>query len=555
MAADEAGTLARLNHLRAEVIEPKIKEFRGKIVGSAGDSLLVEFASVVSAVECAVKMQASLAEQNTAAPEDRRMQFRMGVNLGDIIAKGGTIYGDGVNVAARLEKLAEAGGICISSSVYEQVKGKLAYGFDDLGTQRVHNIPQPIQVYRVLSTASVVCERPIVALSNKPSIAVLPFANLSGDGDQQYFSDGITEDILTELSRFRALSIIARNSSFRFRAGNMDAIRIGRELGAQYLLEGSVRKLGDKIRITAQLIDATTGNHVWAERFDRAQDEIFTVQDQVVRTIVATMAGRLQAARVDQPLRKPPASLAAYDCVLRANALPVSDREAQAEARRLSERAIELDPNYGRAYSQLAISYYWEWAYDWSDSVEGLEKAYALANKAVMLDENDSNAYTNLGLIHMRRRSYDLAEHCCRKAMALNPNSPICTAALGVLYGYLGKTDEAVSYLQQARIIDPFYEPTWYWPRLGVLHFIAGRYDEALIHLNRSPAKPAWVCGYLAACFAMTGQMDEAAHQASEARRLAPNITATRLVAKEPFKQPANRDRLREGLRRAGLPE
>jgi adenylate cyclase len=342
---------------------------------------------------------------------------------------------------------------------------------------------------------------------------------------------------------------------FVFGGGDVDVIRVGRELGAHYLLEGSVRRIGNKIRITAQLIDVTTGNHVWAEKFDRSQDEIFTVQDQVVRMIVGTLAGRIQAAGVEKALRKPPASLAAYEYVLRADALPFGTHESRAEVRRLSEKAIELDPAYGRAYSQLAVSYFIEWGNDYSGSDAGLDKAFSLATQAVALDDNDSNAYSTLGLVHVMRRSYDLAEQCYRKAIALNPNRPVVMASLGMLYGYEGKPDEGIAVYQQSKLIDQFYDPTWYWPMLGVLHFIAGRYDEALVHLNRSSAKPAWVHGYLAASYALTGQMAEASREADEARRGAPDITVKRLLTKEPFKQSSDQDRLRKGLLQAGLPE
>jgi adenylate cyclase len=405
-----------------------------------------------------------------------------------------------------------------------------------------------------LST-TVAPERPTLALSDKPSIAVLPFVNMSGDPEQAYFSDGITEDILTELSRFRALSVVARNSSFRFRGEDVDVVRVGRELGVQYVLEGSVRKMGSKIRITAQLIDAITGSHVWADRFDRSQEEIFDVQDQVVRMIVGTLAGRLQAADVEKALRKPPASLAAYDCVLRADALPNANREAQAEARRLSERAIELDPTYSRAYTQLAISYHLEWQHDYSGSNAALDQAYALANRAVALDGNDSNAFSFLGWIHLIRRSYDLAEHCFQKSIALNPNRPVVMATLGTLYGYLGRPEEGIAYYMQAKLIDQLYDPTWYWPRLGMLHFIAGRYEEAIVHLSRSQTMSQWAYGYLAACYALTDQKDQAAHLAAEALRLAPDFSIERFLEKEPFKQLADRERLLQGLRKAGLPE
>ena len=367
MEQDESDTLARLKAWRKEVLEPLVAQHQGRIFKFTGDGVLVEFGSAVNAVQCAINLQHGMAAANADIAEARHMVLRIGVNLGDVMVEGDDLYGDGINIAARLEGIAEPGSVAVSGTVFDYVKNKIKVGFEDLGTQTLKNIAEPVRIYRITGTPRVAVPASKGA-TDKPSIAVLPFTNMSGDPEQAYFSDGITEDILTELSRFRALSVIARNSSFRFRGEDVDVVRVGRELNVQYVLEGSVRKMGNKIRITAQLIDAITGSHVWADRFDRTQDEIFAVQDQVVRTIVGTLAGRLQAADVEKALRKPPASLAAYDCVLRADALPFGNPEARAEVRRLSERAIELDPTYGRAYAQLAISYYLEWVNDYSGS-------------------------------------------------------------------------------------------------------------------------------------------------------------------------------------------
>jgi adenylate cyclase len=554
IGVDEEGTLARLKELRRTLIDPKISEHRGRIVKTMGDGLLAQFASAVDAVRCAVDIQRDLGKQNAGTDENRRLEFRIGINIGDIIIDGDDIYGDGVNVAARLEGLSEPGSICVTTSVYDQVRDKLDLSFEDTGEHQLKNIARSMRVYRITGTPRVAVPAPKRA-PEKPSIAVLPFSNMSGNPEQAYFSDGITEDILTELSRFRALSVIARNSSFRFRGSDVDVVRVGRELNVQYVLEGSVRKMGDKIRITAQLIDATTGSHVWADRYDRTQEEIFNVQDQVVRMIVGTLAGRIEAAGVEKALRKPPSNLAAYDYVLRADALPFGNPEARAEVRRLSEKAIELDPTYARAYSQLAISYYLEWVNDYSGSDAALDEAYSLANKAIALDDNDSQAFSFLGVVHMMRRSYELSEHCFQKAIALNPNRPVVMTSLGMLYGYLGRPDDGIARFEQAKLIDQFYEPTWYWPMLGMLHFIAGRYDEAIVHLGRSRIMPPWVRAYLAAIFAITDRKDEAAHHVTEILRLAPGFSAVKFLTKEPFKQSSDRDRLLEGLRKAGLPE
>jgi adenylate cyclase len=305
---NEEGTLARSKELRRSIVDPKIAEHRGRILKTMGDGLLVQFGSVVDAVRCAADIQRFMIEQQAGTAGDQRIEFRMGINVGDIVIDGDDIHGDGVNVAARLEVLSEPGGVCVSASVHDQVRDKLDWSFEDTGEQQLKNIARPVRVYRIRGTPRVAIQTP---KGDKPSIAVLPFTNISGDPEQAYFSDGITEDILTELSRFRVLSVIARNSSFRFRGEDVDVVRVGRELGVQYVLEGNVRKMSHNIRITAQLIDASTGHHLWAERFDRAEDEIFAVQDKVVSTIVGTLIRRLQAAGVEKALRKPPQSLAA----------------------------------------------------------------------------------------------------------------------------------------------------------------------------------------------------------------------------------------------------
>ena len=364
MAANEADTLARLKHIRADITDPAIARHGGRVVGSAGDSLLVEFASALSAVECAVDIQAQLGAFNADLSADSRMEFRIGVNLGDVIAEDDTIYGDGVNVAARIEKLAKPGTVCISRSVHDQVRGKLPFSLTDLGEHRVHNIPEPIHIHRVdrvKSATNSLADKSPLPLPDKPSIAVLPFQNMSGDAGQQYFCDGITEDITTELSRFRQMHVASRHSSSRFRGPDVDMIGAGRELGVHYLLEGSVRRMGPRTRITAQLIDATTGGHLWAERYDSTQDEIFDVQDQVVRTIVVTLAGRMTAARTELAKRKPTASLAAYEHFLRGDALPMGTPEIEAQARFHFEKAVELDPSYARAYAMLSFSLEREW--------------------------------------------------------------------------------------------------------------------------------------------------------------------------------------------------
>ncbi len=579
MGEDEPGTLAMVKARRAELLEPLVARHHGRIFKFLGDGVLIEFGSAVNAVECAIALQQGMAESNAGITPDRHLILRIGINLGDVMIEASDLYGEGVNIAARLEGIAEPGAILVSGPVYDFVRSKVKASFEDLGLHALKNIAEPARVYRILDTPGVRAPQSRKE-RDRPSIAVLPFANMSGDPEQAYFSDGITEDIITELARFRALSVIARNSSFRYRGDDIDIARVGRELNVHYVLEGSVRKIGSRIRITAQLIDAESGSHLWADRFDRGADEIFDVQDQVVKMIVGTLAGRLEAAVVDKALRKPPSNLAAYDLVLKADALPVSNPEAQVEARRLSEKAVELDPTYARAYVQLAVSHYVEWVSDFSGSNAALERAFALANDAIRLDENDSFACSVLGMIHVKRRSYDLAEHCYQKALALNPNRAVVMTLQGVLIGCLGRPEEGIAIYQQAKQIDQFFNPTWYWPLLGVLHFMAGRSEEAITYLTRAPTTtpsftkapegaqdpsseapqarsrmPFWVHAWLAASCASLDRMEEARQHVAEVLQQVPQCSIRGFLEKEPYKNEADRRRLADALRKAGLPE
>jgi TolB-like protein/class 3 adenylate cyclase/Tfp pilus assembly protein PilF len=558
MGLDEAGTLAALNAHRVELLDAAIAEHEGRIVKLVGDGVLAEFASIVNAVACAAAVQRGMRERNADVPQERRIEYRIGVNLGDVIAEGDDIFGDGVNVVARLESIAPPGGIAVSATVRDHVGNRLDLRFVDMGARTLKNIEQPVHVYAVSLDAA--RDEPAFAPARqsapeKPSVAVLPFANMSGDEEQRYFSDGITEDIITELARFRQLHVLARNSSFRYRGRDMDVVQVGRELGVGYLLEGSVRRLGGRVRITAQLIEAASGRHLWAERFDRSEEDIFAVQDKVVRTIVGTLIGRLQAAAAEVAKRKPPASLAAYEYVLKADALPFFDPAAETEARKLYRKAIEIDPDYARAYALLAINYYQEWDREIGASDALLDEALALARRSVALDENDGMCQSSLGLVYLNRKAFDLAEHHYRKAVELTPNSSPLLAAQGSCYGYLGDTERASGCFAEAKLLDPQFDPSWYWPAVGVVHFIARRYLDAIAALERSPVMPSWVHAYLAASCALTGVSDRAAAHVTELLRREPQASASRFAAKEPYRRESDRKHLIDGLRRAGLPE
>jgi TolB-like protein/Tfp pilus assembly protein PilF len=554
MEADEAGTLAALKSRRKDVLEPLVAKHQGRVFKITGDGVLVEFASAVNAVQCAVELQQAFALANAELPDERRIVLRIGVNLGDVMVEGGDLYGDGINIAARLEALAEPGGILISGTAHDHVGTKVKVAFEDIGAQTLKNIAEPVRAYRVTDTPAVAVATP-KQISDKPSIAVLPFTNMSGDPEQEYFSDGITEDIITELSRFRSLFVIARNSSFQYRGKNVDVRRVARELGVQYVVEGSVRKAGGRLRITVQLIDAASGKHVWAERFDRAEQDIFAIQDEVIRTIVGTLVGRLHTAGAERARRKPPASLAAYECVLRGNALPFGDLEAEAEALQLFEQAIKLDPDYARAHALLALAEYHAWSSDTSGSDDALKRAVAAAKKAAALDENDSICQSVLGWIHLILRSFDLAELYYRKARELNPNSSTDVTAMGVLYNYLGRPDEAMSYLEEAKRLDRFFDPAWYWHTRGTTHFIARQYDEAMADFAHGPVVPLWVRAYVAACYAHMDRIDRAREVVAEILLANPGFSIAQHLRIEPYKRQADIDHLADGMRKAGLPE
>lgn len=560
MEADEAGTLAALKQRRAAILEPVIKAHGGRVVKLMGDGVLVEFASAVNAVKAALELQGKFAGANDGVAEDSRIVLRIGINLGDVIGEGSDIYGDGVNIAARLEGLAEPGGICVSQNMRLQVRGKAGVTFEDMGEQTLKNIAEPVHVYRVRSLETVRGEHDkskpqALPLPTKPSIAILPFLNLSGDPEQQYFCDGITEDIITELSRFRQMHVVSRNSSSRFGGADLDMIRVGRELGVLYLVEGSVRRMGARTRITAQLIDAATGSHIWAERYDNAQNEIFDVQDKVVRTIVGTLSGRMNMAGVEIARRKPPSSLAAYDYVLRGDALPWATPEGETEARLLFSKAIEIDPGYARAYALLSFSLNREWHCDMSDSNRLRDEAFDLAHKAGRLDENDTLCQLAMAWAHVSRGASELAEQHFTKALALNPNQPSTQADLAIFYGIGGEPEKAIEGLLAAQRLDPFFTPSWYWGELGAAYFIARLYDEAITSMRRSTALSFWQQTWLAASYALADKPDLARECTADLLRRMPDFSVVRFLAKEPLMRPDDRQHLSDGLRLAGLPE
>jgi adenylate cyclase len=481
MEADETGTLARLKTHRIELIDPAIAKNHGRIIKTTGDGMLVEFHSVVEAVLCATEIQRRMTRRNSDVSPARWIQFRVGINLGDVIVEGDDILGDGVNVAARLETLAEPGGICVSGAVRDQVGERLdGVEFEDIGDQTVKNIVRPIRVFRVRleqDARSAQEKTADMVTTRKPSIAVLPLVNMSGDHEQEFFADGLTEDIITELSRFHDLMVISRNSAFVYKGKSVKVQEVARELAVDYLLEGSVRKVGDRIRVTVQLIDAESDRHIWAERYDRKLEDVFAIQDEITRAIVATMAGRVEAATHDRAKRKPTDSMAAYECVLAAKVLHHrSAREDNAQALRLLDRALALDPNYAHAHAWKGCVLGQSWVYNWcGDRDATFQQVAAELESALALDDNDCDVHRILAAVNLNREDHDKAAYHQERALALNPNYDIVVVQQGELLTWLGRPEEGIDWIKKAMRLNP-YHPERFWNHLGRACYCAEKY-------------------------------------------------------------------------------
>jgi adenylate cyclase len=551
--ADENGTLAALRARRAGVIEPVVAAHGGRVVKHIGDGVMAEFASAVNAVGAALRLQADSLAADAGLPDDRHLKLRIGINLGDIVGEGDDIFGDGVNVASRLQGLAQPGGIVASAKVRDEVAGKLDVTFTDLGEQRLKNHAAPVRAYAVGSVARSEAA-PSLPEDARMSIAVLPFTSLGADPDQQYFGDGVTEDIITELARNPILQVASRNGSFRFRGPDADIAAAARTLGVRYVVEGSIRRMGPRIRITAQLIDTATGAHLWAERYDRPADEIFDVQDDVVRTIVGTLVGRLQSAGAEQARRRPPASLAAYDLILQAEHRDWTNADARVEVRALARRALDIDPGMARAELMLGFMSNCDWVYDVSLPDSTLEVSLVHMRRAVALDPNDFYCHIGLGQVYLYTRAYDMCERHLSRALTLNPNRPGVHSMLAVLALYSGRPEEALERMEASQRIDPFHEPRWYWSTILIMAYAARRYDMALDAFRRIDQPRDWVRAYAAAAHAMLG--DEAAARAEAAAVLAmnPKFSSAASLSRDPFRNAADLQHFVDGMARAGLP-
>ncbi len=604
MGEDEESTVRTLTAYR-EVISTLIKDHKGRVVDSPGDNILAEFVSIVDALRCAWDIQQEIKSRNADLPENRRMNFRIGVNLGDVIEERDRIYGDGVNIAARIEALAEEGGICLSGTAYDQVKNKLPFRYEYDGEQTVKNIKEPVRIYSILmkpeTARKVIADNKVrrktwrkVALSavivlvvvaggfigwylyhrqaaqiepassdkmafplpDKPSIAVLPFENLSGDPEQEYFSDGITEDIITDLSKISGLFVIARHSVFTYKGKVIKIAEVGQELGVRHVLEGSVRKANGRVRITAQLVDATTEGHLWAERYDRDLKDIFALQDEVTQKIVAALAVKLTEDEQERLVRKYTDNIEAYDLYLQgAEYQNRFTKKANVKARQMFERAIDLDPEFAAAYAALGFTHFHERTFGWSRDPQSLEHAFELAQRTLDLDDSLPWGHHLLGKVYLWKRQHEKAIAELKKAIALSPNYADQLVGLGYILNFAGRPEDAIGLVKKAMRLNPRYPVSYLW-ELGHGYFIRGRYEEAIETLKRvldrkSDFMPAHA--YLAASYSEIGREQEARAEVAEIERLNPQASLEALRQRLPYKDQAVIERLIDSLRKAGL--
>ncbi len=608
---DEAGTLATLKAHRKELIEPKVGERKGRIVKLMGDGLLVEFPSAVEAVQCAVEIQHLIGERDADVADEKRIVYRVGINIGDIVVEDDDIYGDGVNVAARLEGLAEPSGICVARNVFDHVKDKLDLNIEHLGEREVKNIAEPITVYRVVlddkaaalvtpvvqkatkpiyhrrviavaaavvlvaavggvfwwqpwapDVESAAVERMAIALPDKPSIAILPFVNVGGDLEQEYFADGITEDITTGLSKFGLFFVISRNSAFAYKGVSADVKDVARDLGVQYVLEGSVRKYGDRVRITAQLVDVISDKHIWAEKYDRELEDVFKVQDEITQSIVTSVAPEYLSAEMRRARRKEVRNLEAWDAFMRGYwHFMRFTRDDNSAAQSLLRKAIDLDSRQANYHGMLAVIHVMDAFYGWSESRDAsFREALLRAERALALDDQDTLALRSIGLVHFFSKNHDVALGYYERAVAANPNEAENRALLGAALGVAGDYDAALEQIETAFRLSPrdVHIATWYGS-LAIAAFVADRDEEAAEWARMAvQANPQFPSGHrtLAASYGNLGRITEAAAAREKLQELLPDLTIAQLRESLPyFKHPDDLERYLDGLRRAGLPD
>jgi len=558
MADDEVHTIQTLKAYRS-LMSDLIKKHSGRVVDDPGDNLLAEFSSAVNAVECAVEIQKKLKKENARFVEDMRLQFRIGVNIGDVVQDEGRLYGSGVNVAARIEGLADPGGVCVSRNTYDHVKDKVHYGFEYLGEHGAKNIKEPVRVYKVLLDSDMhvpLVDEPL-ELPDKPSIAVLPFTNMSGDQEQEYFSDGITEEIITALSKIEKLFVIARNSTFTYKGKPVKVQKVSKELGVQYVLEGSIRKSEDKVRITAQLIDAKTGHHIWAERYDRDMKDIFKLQDEITMRIMSAMEVKLTEGEQAQIPISEKVNLDSYLKVLQARDLIRHHNiEDNYKARKMLEEAIELDPNYAIAYKWLSTTHFMD---VWLDSTQSprdsFKKAGEFAHKALSIDASLGQAHAILGSIYVTTRQYEKGMSELRKAVRLEPNGADAHAYLAMGLLFSDGSEEGILMSKKAIRLNPF-APSWYLQNLAAIYRNIKNYKEAKVYAEKAvKQEPDSILSHLILCsiYSLLGRMDEARTEADKVMHLNPNFSLIRFEKTNPLKNLEAKNRFMDALRKAGL--
>ena len=566
MQEDEASTIRNLEDSK-KLMSELIEQYKGRVVDAVGDNLLAEFSSVVDATECAVKIQEELHARNSELPDDKRMEFRIGINLGDVIEDNGKIYGDGVIIAARLEKLAKAGGICISGTVHDQVKNKLSLEYEYLGEKSVKNISEPIRAYFiVMESYGVAIEKSReLKFPEKPSIAVLPFVNMSGDPEQEYFSDGITEEIITGLSKIHGMFVIARNSTFTYKDKPVKVQQVSKELGVRYVLEGSVRKAKNQVRITAQLVDAVDGHHLWAERYDRDLNDIFALQDEITMKILTALQVELTVGEKARVFGKGTDNFEAYMKFLQAIKYFNRLRDGFPMARQLANEAIELDENFPAPYIILAQMHWVEAMLQWTDSrADSLIEAYSLSQKALALDDSISEIYALMGVIHLYQRQHEEAITNGEKAVHLNPNHPDVHAIMAHIYRFSMRFEEALVMIKKAFRLQPNFSVThiWYLMEMSMCHYCHGRQEEAIsfakqyrhfaeeLGLNET----IWVYYLMLTLNYVKMGLDQDAREAlAELLRLFPEFSLEWNRIYSVYKNPKYLESQQKGLKRAGL--
>lgn len=557
MGEDDKGTLTALKKLRAELIDPNISGYGGRTVKLMGDGALVEFPSVVDAVECALSIQHRMVEINTNIPVNKQIAFRIGVNLGDVIIDGEDIYGDGVNIAARLEGLAEPGGVCVSETVFAEVRNKVDASFKDLGLKEFKNIAAPMRVFCAAIAGPPASMGRDAPSQTQASIAVLPFDNMSGDPDQEYFSDGITEDVITNLSKISGLFVVARNSTFVYKGHPTDVRVVAGDLGVRYIMEGSVRKVGDRLRITAQLVDSRTGYHLWAEHYDRNLTDIFALQDEITEKIVEALEIRLTESDQERAAFRYTKNLEAYDLFLRGREQSLATNETNAQARELFERAIEFDPGFSAAYAFLSYTHYRDWYNQWSEGPEALERAFEAAQKAVSLDDSLALAHAYLAWIYVSKKQHKRAIEEAKRAVDLDPNFAEGYARFGEILTLSGRPRDGLNFLKKAMRLDPHYPPH-YLVFLGDAYYAMGNYDAAIAVLRRCLTRaPNFLTPHrtLAVIYSELGRTEDAGMEIERMLRISPHVSLEGQKVRMYFEDAGMLTRHLDGLRKAGLPE